>query len=66
METLIGSMDGKGPAESLYAVAELHKELARTETWAVLRARQAGLSWEAIALCLGMSKQAVHKKYGKR
>jgi len=64
--TLIGSMDGKGPAEALYAVAALHKELARTETEAVLRARQAGLSWEAIAVCLGVSKQAVHKKYGKR
>ncbi|WP_426998982.1 AsnC family protein [Pseudarthrobacter sp. N5] len=66
METLIGSMDGMGPAEALYAVAELHKELARTESEAVLRGRQAGLSWEAIAQCLGISKQAVHKKYGKR
>ena len=66
METLIGSMDGKGPAEALYAVAELRKEVARTETEVVLRARHAGLSWEAIATCLGVSKQAVHKKYGKR
>ena len=66
MNTLVGSMDGKGPAEALYAVAELRKELARTETEAVLRARQAGLSWEAIATCLGVSKQAVHKKYGTR
>ena len=66
MNTLVGSMDGKGPAEALYAVAELRKELARTETEAVLRARQAGLSWEAIATCLGVSKQAVHKKYGRR
>lgn len=66
MNTLVGSMDGKGPAEALYAVAELHKELARAETEAVLRARRAGLSWEAIAVCLGVSKQAVHKKYGKR
>ena len=59
-------MDGKGPAEALYVVAELRRELARTETEAVLRARKAGLSWEAIATCLGVSKQAVHKKYGKR
>lgn len=66
METLIGSMDGKGPAEALYAVAELRKEVARTESEAVLRARRAGLSWEAIATCLGVSKQAVHRKYGKR
>ena len=66
METLIGSMDGKGPAEALYAVAELRKEVARSETEAVLRARRAGLSWEAIAACLGVSKQAVHRRYGKR
>lgn len=66
MKTLVGSMDGKGPAEVLGAVAELHKELARTETEAVLRARAAGLSWETIAVCLGVTKQAVHKKYGKR
>ncbi|WP_160666453.1 AsnC family protein [Pseudarthrobacter sp. ATCC 49987] len=66
METLIGSMDGTGPAEALYAVAELRKEVARTESEAVLRARRAGLSWEAIATCLGVSKQAVHRKYGKR
>ncbi len=71
LKTLIGSlaggsMDGQGPAEALYAVAALHQELARTETQTVLRARAAGLSWEAIALCLGVSKQAVHKRYGKR
>ncbi|MCB5292134.1 AsnC family protein [Arthrobacter sp. SO3] len=66
MRTLIGSMGGKDPAEALYEVAELRKELARTETEMVLRARRAGLSWEAIATCLGVSKQAVHRKYGKR
>ena len=66
MNTLVGSMDGKGPAEALYAVAEMRKELARTESEMVVRARAAGLSWEAIALCLGVSKQAVHRKFGKR
>ncbi|MDQ6752627.1 MAG: AsnC family protein [Actinomycetota bacterium] len=66
LKTLVGSMDGKGPAEALYAVAELHREVGRTEAALVRRARQAGLSWEAVALCLGVSKQAVHKKYGKQ
>lgn len=66
MDTLVGSMDGKGPAEALYAVAALRKELGRTESEMVARARTAGLSWEAIALCLGVSKQAVHKKFGKQ
>lgn len=66
MKTLVGSMDGMGPAEALHAVAELQKEVSRTESSLVRSARQAGLSWEAIALCLGVSKQAVHQKYGKR
>ncbi|BCW05530.1 hypothetical protein NtRootA1_16680 [Arthrobacter sp. NtRootA1] len=66
MKTLVGSMDGMGPAEALYAVAELHKEVGRAEASLVRAARQAGLSWEAIALCLGVTKQAVHKKYGKQ
>ncbi|RAN69362.1 transcriptional regulator [Bacillus sp. SRB_336] len=66
MKTLVGNMDGMGPAEALGAVAEARRELARTESEMVGRARSAGLSWEAIALCLGVSKQAVHKKYGTR
>ena len=63
---LVGSIDGKGPAEALHIVVELHREVARTEAEFVRSARQAGLSWEAIAQCLGVSKQAVHRKYGKR
>lgn len=66
MKTLVASMDGKGPADALQAVAELQKEVSRTEASLVRAGRQAGLSWEAIALCLGVSKQAVHRKYGKR
>jgi hypothetical protein len=66
MKTLVGAMDGMGPADALHAVAELQKEVNRTEASLVRSARQAGLSWEAIALCLGVSKQAVHRKYGKQ
>jgi hypothetical protein len=66
MKTLVGSMDGMGPAEALHAVAELQKEVNRAESSLVRSARQSGLSWEAIALCLGVSKQAVHRKYGKQ
>ncbi|KNH23016.1 transcriptional regulator [Arthrobacter sp. ZBG10] len=66
MKTLVGSMDGMGPAAALNAVAELQKEVNRTESSLVRNARQAGLSWEAIAVCLGVSKQAVHRKYGKQ
>ena len=66
MRTLVGSMDGKGPAEALRVVAELQQEVARTEAGLVRSARQAGFSWEAIAQGLGVTKQAVHRKYGKR
>ncbi|MFC8303783.1 AsnC family protein [Specibacter sp. NPDC057265] len=66
MKTLLDGAGGVGPAEALYALAEQRRELARMESELVARARSAGLSWEAIALCLGVSKQAVHKKFGKR
>lgn len=66
MKALVGSMDGKGSAAALSAVAQLQKEVGRAEAALVRRARQEGRSWEAIALCLGVSKQAVHKKYGKQ
>ena len=66
LKTLVGSMDGKGPVDALKVIAELHREVARSEAGLVRSARQAGLSWEAIAQSLGVSKQAVHRKYGKR
>lgn len=66
MRTLIGDMDGNNPSEALSALSELQKELGRTEAALVRRARQSGMSWEMIATCLGVSKQAVHKKFGKR
>ncbi|MBE0009618.1 AsnC family protein [Arthrobacter sp. AET 35A] len=67
MKTLVGSLDDDGgPVNRLQAVNELRKELGRAETTAVRQARQAGLSWEAIAQALGVTRQAVHKRYGKR
>ncbi len=42
-----------------------HVNVDRAEAVAVRRARAAGASWQLIALALEVSKQAVHKKYGR-
>ena len=52
------------PLRALAAVAELHREVSRAEAVGVRRARMSGASWVQIARVLGVSRQAVHKKYG--
>ena len=54
------------PLEALRALAELRHQSDRLEAVAVRRARVYGLMWSEIAAALGVSKQAVHKKYGGR
>jgi hypothetical protein len=66
LQGLVDSLRDEGPADALRTVARLRAELARTEAGLVRSARQAGLSWEAIAECLGVTKQAVHRRYGKQ
>lgn len=65
MKTLVGDMDANSPSDALFALSELQREVGRTEASLVRRARQSGMSWEMIAVCLGVTKQAVHKKFGK-
>ncbi len=45
---------------------EVVGEIEREEAELVRRARTVGLTWQQIAACLDVSKQAVHKKYGRR
>jgi predicted transcriptional regulator len=54
------------PDTGLRAVAALRRLLERLERVQVDRARRRGYSWQAIADELGVSKQAVHKKYARR
>jgi DNA-directed RNA polymerase specialized sigma24 family protein len=54
----------KDPAEGLAAVAALRALLESLEALQVDNARERGWSWQQIATALGVSKQAVHKKYG--
>jgi DNA-directed RNA polymerase specialized sigma24 family protein len=51
------------PVRALAALAELRRQVERQEEVAVRRARLRGLSWAAIATLLGVSRQAVHRKY---
>ena len=65
IHTLAANAGSDDPIEALNAIAELHKELDRVEAVTVRNARNRGASWQLIALALGVSKQAVHKKYGR-
>jgi DNA-directed RNA polymerase specialized sigma24 family protein len=56
-----GSQD---PAVGLRAVRALRELSERLESLQVASARDRGWSWQEIATCLGVSRQAVHKKHG--
>lgn len=51
------------PAVGLRAVAALRRLLERLEAAQVRNARRAGWTWQQIATALGVTRQAVHKKY---
>jgi hypothetical protein len=54
------------PLDALRQSAALRQRLEGQEEALVHRARVAGATWAQIAEALGVSKQAVHKKYGGR
>jgi hypothetical protein len=54
---------GPDPAQGLRAARELRELAERLEALQVRNAREHGWSWQEIAFFLGVSKQAVHKKY---
>ena len=54
------------PRAALAAARELRRTADRTEAAVVRRARNQGLAWAEIAEQLGVTRQAVHKKYGRR
>ena len=64
-ETLLAAA-GDNPREGLRAVRALRELAERLESLQVERARNLGWSWQEIADGLGVSKQAVHKKHGRR
>jgi DNA-binding NarL/FixJ family response regulator len=54
------------PDAGLRAVAALRALAERLEILQVGNARRAGWSWQQIAERLGVTKQTVHRKHGKR
>ncbi|BDI21544.1 hypothetical protein [Herbiconiux sp. L3-i23] len=65
IRTLVGDAGADDPIVALRAIAGLRREIDRVEAVAVRRARVAGASWQLVALALGVTRQAVHKKYGR-
>jgi len=68
METTIQIAEGaasQDPEVGLRAVAALRALAERLELLQVQNARDLGWSWQDIASCLGVTKQTVHRKYGR-
>lgn len=57
---------GADPTTGLRAVAALRRLVDVLEALQVENARAAGWKWSEIAVGLGVSKQAVHQKHGRR
>jgi DNA-directed RNA polymerase specialized sigma24 family protein len=57
---------GSDPDAGLRAVAALRALTERLEILQVDNARELGWSWQDIATRLGVTKQTVHRKHGKR
>ena len=62
---LANAAGDKDPKVGLHAVAALRRLLEWLELVQVRNARAQGWSWQDIAAELGVSRQAVHKKYGR-
>jgi hypothetical protein len=63
---LAGAVDSTDPQVGLAAVASLRTLVERLEALHVANARERGWSWHEIGAALGVSKQAVHRKHGRR
>ena len=64
MTTVITAGDAD-PKDGLQAVVVLRRLADRLERTHVKRARAQGWTWQQIGDALGVSRQAVHKRYGR-
>ena len=63
MMTIADEADPDGVRRALQQIRAARRDVEQQEAAAVRRGRNAGLTWEQIAVDLGVSKQAVHKKH---
>lgn len=64
-DALIDRLDAADPAVGLAAVVALRDLIDEVEVAHVAQARALGWSWQAIGDALGVTRQSVHKKYGR-
>ncbi|MDQ4137700.1 MAG: hypothetical protein M3116_02480 [Actinomycetota bacterium] len=65
--TALASESGdEDPLKALRALHAMRGELDAQESLLVRKARNLGYGWQMIATALGVTRQAVHKKYGRR
>jgi hypothetical protein len=63
---LAQAASGQDPVPGLRAVRALRELTERLEALQVDNARSKGWSWQEIAVQLGVSRQAAHKKHARR
>ena len=63
---VMGELTSSDPAVGLRAVGALRRLAEQVEAVHVDAARAQGWSWEQIGDALGVSRQSVHAKYGRR
>ncbi|MFT3944098.1 MAG: hypothetical protein QM705_09820 [Ancrocorticia sp.] len=66
MDIATAAADVSDPRTGLRAVASLRQLADALELRQVEAGLRAGMSWQNIADALGVSRQAVHKKYARR
>lgn len=65
-EVATAAADTRDPRAGLRAVSSLRTLTERLELAQVEAGLRAGMSWQEVAEALGVTRQAVHKKYARK